>query len=273
MVKARLLCLHGYAQNGDFFRQRTGSLRKALKAVADFTFVDAPHLATADFLGDVPEDRGAALGWFNVGERTPGARPAISAQYVGVQEALVRVSRAIADHGPFDGLLGFSQGATLAAYCCMHPEALAVSDKQPFRFAILFSAFSPRDPTFSLCLSEGDTLSSFPSFHCYGLSDSSVPAESSRLVASYFPQEGRVEHEHAGGHGVPSDARLRSALKSFIVASASGGPSASEVVGSRFQEGQADNESKRDGACDDAHAAADAPLMRSYARWRELRAL
>ena len=56
--KARILCLHGYAQNGDFFRLRTGALRKALKSVAEFHFIDAPHLATAEFLGDVAEERG-----------------------------------------------------------------------------------------------------------------------------------------------------------------------------------------------------------------------
>ena len=112
--KARILCLHGYAQNADFFRQRTGALRKGLKSVADFSFVDAPHPATAEFLGDVPEERGSALGWFNVGETEPGARPAISANYVGVEAGLDRIKSAIEQDGPFDGILGFSQGATMA---------------------------------------------------------------------------------------------------------------------------------------------------------------
>ena len=92
MSKARVLCLHGYAQNGAFFRQRIGSLRKALKSVVEevcrratlrrralclhrahppllrgwqFVFVDAPFPATASFLGEMPEERGEALGWWN----------------------------------------------------------------------------------------------------------------------------------------------------------------------------------------------------------------
>ena len=153
MPKARILCLHGYAQNGEFFRSRTGALRKALKAVADFHFIDAPHTATAEFLGDVPEERGSALGWFNVGETAPGSRPATSTQYVGVDAALSRVRLAVEADGPFDGILGFSQGATLAAYCCLHPEEWWHPEhivSPPFRFAILFSAFAPRDPAYCL---------------------------------------------------------------------------------------------------------------------------
>ena len=169
VAKARVLCLHGYAQNGDFFRQRTGALRKALKSVVDFHFLDAPFPATAEFLGDVPEDRGAALGWFNVGETTPGSRPATSAQYVGVEEALQCVSRCVRDHGPFDGILGFSQGATIAAFCCLYPQAWWDSSAPaPFSWAILFSAFLPRDPHWAL--EGGRVPPTLRTFHCFGTS-------------------------------------------------------------------------------------------------------
>lgn len=41
--KLRILCLHGYLQNGDVFKNRIGSMRKALKRRAEFFFVSAPH--------------------------------------------------------------------------------------------------------------------------------------------------------------------------------------------------------------------------------------
>lgn len=45
MPPLRILCLHGYRQNGSMFREKTGSLRKILKKqVAEFVFIDAPHL-------------------------------------------------------------------------------------------------------------------------------------------------------------------------------------------------------------------------------------
>ena len=211
--KARILCLHGYAQNAEFFRARTGALRKALKAVAEFHFVDAPHPATAEFLGEVPEERGAALGWFNVGETAPGARPAISTQYVGVEATLECIRAAVEEHGPFDGVLGFSQGATMAAYCCLRPETWwKAGAAPPFRFAILFSAFLPRDPAWSLVAAEPSK--SLPTFHCFGQSDDRVPPKSCLAVAACF--DAPRHHPHEGGHGVPSDAPLRAALKEFI---------------------------------------------------------
>lgn len=45
MTQLRILCLHGYRQNGNMFREKTGSFRKLLKKhVAEFVFIDAPHL-------------------------------------------------------------------------------------------------------------------------------------------------------------------------------------------------------------------------------------
>ena len=56
--KLRVLCLHGFTQNGETFRQRTGSIRKQLKKKIDFVFIDAPHDASRAF-GD---DDASALG-------------------------------------------------------------------------------------------------------------------------------------------------------------------------------------------------------------------
>lgn len=41
--KLKILCIHGYRQNGEVFRQKTGSFRKMVHKWADFTFVSAPH--------------------------------------------------------------------------------------------------------------------------------------------------------------------------------------------------------------------------------------
>ena len=37
------LCLHGYRQSGDVFKQKLGALRKALKKHAELVFVTAPN--------------------------------------------------------------------------------------------------------------------------------------------------------------------------------------------------------------------------------------
>ena len=108
----------GYAQNGKFFSARIGAVRKAVKSCAELAFVDAPFAATGAFLGEVSADdeRGAPLGWWNTGD---GERPAKSVSYVGLAESVAQIRTLAATEGPFDGVLGFSQGSALAALVCL----------------------------------------------------------------------------------------------------------------------------------------------------------
>lgn len=49
MTLLRVLCLHGYRQNGTMFREKTGALRKLLKKyIVEFVYIDAPHLIPND---------------------------------------------------------------------------------------------------------------------------------------------------------------------------------------------------------------------------------
>lgn len=41
--KLHVLALHGYRQNGEVFRQKTGSFRKLLHKWVKFTYITAPH--------------------------------------------------------------------------------------------------------------------------------------------------------------------------------------------------------------------------------------
>ena len=203
--KLKLLCLHGYAQNGQFFRERTGAVRKQLKSVCEFTFLDAPRPATGEFLGQIDEaTRGAPLGWYNTRD---GNRPALSSSYDGLEESLELVRDTCQRQGPFDGVLGFSQGATLAALLCLTTDL--------FQFAVLFAGYVPRDSTVLASMDAGAPCT-LPSFHCFGATDASVPPDVARALASRFADP--VIHEHDGGHVVPGNAPLRSALKAFLVA-------------------------------------------------------
>lgn len=44
--KLHILALHGYRQNAEVFRQKTGSFRKMLQKFATFTYITAPHKVT-----------------------------------------------------------------------------------------------------------------------------------------------------------------------------------------------------------------------------------
>ena len=142
-------------------------MRKGPKSLAELHYLDAPHAATGAFLGDIDADaRGAPLGWWNTRD---DARPAISGAYVGLEASVDRVKRCVADDGPFDGVLGFSQGATLAALLCLAEPDL-------FRFAVCFAGFLPRDATVRAPFDAATAAPNpTPTFHCFGDSDASVP--------------------------------------------------------------------------------------------------
>ncbi|KAJ1649570.1 hypothetical protein IWQ61_009387 [Dispira simplex] len=53
--KLRILCLHGYAQNADIFRVKTGATRKNLRAVADLIYANGPHKVEYPEPGDIKE--------------------------------------------------------------------------------------------------------------------------------------------------------------------------------------------------------------------------
>lgn len=113
--KLNILCLHGYRQNAESFRSKTGSVRKCLKSLANFTYIDAPHLAKPLNEGDesVAEQRSW---WFNKDDGsfkgTNQAGPAI-----GFEKSLKLVEEEWAK-GEYQGLIGFSQGASFVSVIC-----------------------------------------------------------------------------------------------------------------------------------------------------------
>lgn len=238
--KLRVLCLHGFTQNGETFRQRTGSIRKQLKKKIDFVFIDAPHDASGAF-GD---DDASALGtagdgvgpraWWLVGENAAASvaatraarddddgddpttsssaapvRPVQSRQMRGWDDAAAVIADAVEMFGPFDGVLGFSQGASAAALAL----ALVPSLRDTVRFAVLFSGFEPMDPAATAALHAARIT--VRSMHVHGHADRMVSRERTEALARSFAHPEFFFHE--GGHGVPLSKEFRDALRSFAL--------------------------------------------------------
>ncbi|XP_008563887.1 PREDICTED: ovarian cancer-associated gene 2 protein [Galeopterus variegatus] len=215
----RVLCLAGFRQSERGFREKTGALRKALRGRAELVCLGGPH-AVPDATGPVGAgpDGGPCLleeqprGWwfsdqdaniFNALEEPTVCR--------GLDEALETVAQALNKLGPFDGLLGFSQGAALAALVC----ALGQEGDPRFplpRFIILVSGFCPR----GLGLKESILQSplSLPSLHVFGDTDRVIPSQESMQLASRFP--GAITLTHSGGHFIPAAAPQRQAYLKFL---------------------------------------------------------
>lgn len=129
----------------------------------------------------------------------------------GLEQALATVAQALDKLGPFDGLLGFSQGAALAALVCALGQAGDVRFPLP-RFIILISGFCPR----GLGLKEPIMQSplSLPSLHVFGDTDGVIPSQESIQLASHFP--GAMTLTHSGGHFIPAAAPQRQAYLKFL---------------------------------------------------------
>ena len=186
----------------------------------------APHEATASFLpkdvdGDAGEGRGNPRGWWNAAEAAE--RPATSKAYVGLEDSLALARQTLQEHGPFDGLLGFSQGATLGALLCLAPSPLP-----PLRFAVLVSGFMPRDPALEPLVGTAEgpppLRVPLPSLHVMGENDQLVAAASSQRLSDCFA--GATLHRHEGGHLVPSSADFRALLKDFVTRQGAAAPGA-----------------------------------------------
>ncbi|XP_037126218.1 esterase OVCA2 [Syngnathus acus] len=211
MAPVRVLCVHGYRQNGASFREKTGALRKLLKNKAELVYVNAPHLLVQGEEGDGTDGNRYARGWWF---SDPVART-FSAQQpcergAGLDESVAALRQAVRRDGPFDGVLGFSQGAALVAMLCALQESNAEPDFA-FRFAILVAAFR------SACAQHLGFYSSplqMPSMHVFGLEDGVIPADMSRDLLSVFREPYVLTH--TGGHFVPAASAHKQSYQNFL---------------------------------------------------------
>ncbi|KAG8462304.1 hypothetical protein KFE25_012124 [Diacronema lutheri] len=213
----RVLCLHGYGQCGDVLRARTGALRKGLKGVCEFTFVDAPHAATAAWLATPDAADGDATGpklaWWNAAsDDGEGVRPSQSKVYVGWDESLCLLERIVEAQGPFDGILAFSQGAAAGAILLAALNAKGARSALP-AFAILVSGFLPRDEQVGTLLRNGPHVP-VPTLHVCGDADALVPPGATEALSACFAAP--LIFRHNGGHAVPGNAQFRSAARAFV---------------------------------------------------------
>ncbi|XP_072496060.1 esterase OVCA2 isoform X1 [Notamacropus eugenii] len=209
----RILCLAGFRQSEHGFREKTGSLRKALRGRAELLYLGGPHPVPepAPEAGPRSPEEEPRGWWFSKPEAAAFSALEEPAECRGLEEALGAVGQALAKHGPVDGLLGFSQGAAMVALVC----ALAQAGDPRFplpRFVILVSGFRPRGPELPLLSPQAPLR--LPSLHVLGETDRLIPPRESLDLAGCFA--GAVTLCHPGGHFVPAAAPQRPAYLKFL---------------------------------------------------------
>lgn len=238
--KLRILCLHGFRQNASGFKGRTGSLAKKLKSIAELVFVDAPHelpfiyqaclteptskeMPSSPQQGPPPEKCRKKFAWFVLPDfrATSESNWKIAdgrfdplqyqQQTDGFDVSLEYLKKVLSESGPFDGILGFSQGAAMAA--AVSARRGRSGGGMHFRFVILCSGFAVNLPD----LKQGSI--NCPSLHIFGNeqgNDRQIANPASRNLAALFEWGCSAIIEHDSGHMIPTRSPYIDEIRDFL---------------------------------------------------------
>ena len=247
--KLRLLCLHGFRQNASSFKGRLGSLKKKLKHIVDFVFVDAPHrlpfiqqehyemgptieprqgmcrrlpnetscqsptwkyawlVSPRDACADAGLEDAEGLEGLSGGTRWTTKTPFDAGQYEtqteGWDTSWEYLQKVFHELGPFDGVLGFSQGAAVAAALCQLRQSSPSNVSVHFKFAVLCSGYPPPLPFFPSGMASEAGIPC-PSLHIFGDQDRQIHDRTSEQLSNLFQSEERTIVKHACGHIIPT---------------------------------------------------------------------
>ncbi|KAE9453056.1 hypothetical protein C3L33_15042, partial [Rhododendron williamsianum] len=100
LKKPKLLCLHGFRTSSEFLQKQLQKLPESLLGRLDLDFIDAPFPALGK--SDVEEVFDPPYyEWFQFNEEYT--------EYYNFEETIAYIEDYMIKHGPFDGILGFSQ--------------------------------------------------------------------------------------------------------------------------------------------------------------------
>ena len=208
----RILCLHGGGASAVIFKIQTIRLASLLRAHFHLVYVDAPFTCPPG-MGVLPvfETAGPYYRWTPVKEGDDVARVRTAIRKAMIEEG---------DGMPFVGVMGFSQGAMLAAGIlmeqCLRGGGLAGEDVT-FKFGVFFVPGFPPIGLDSRYTALGDLYEygkgeldpryvgaiKIPSVHLHGLRDPVL--EKSRALARCFPDPGENDKEAIPKTGIECD--------------------------------------------------------------------
>ncbi|MCJ1367137.1 hypothetical protein MMC16_006269 [Acarospora aff. strigata] len=199
----RILCLHGGGTSAEIFRIQTCKLQRALQQHFQFVFIDAPHASTPGpgvlpvFEGFDPYFRWVTW-WKNENDYTREERELEEKAVIETLDSVL--AQQDNDEAPFVGVMGFSQGARVAAGLLLR-EQMAGSENRRLRFAVLLAGsyppiYLPFQP--ALC----DQLIHIPTVHMHGSDDSHLTHSGTLLTRSCDPSAALLM-EFKGGHHLP----------------------------------------------------------------------
>ncbi|KAB8271194.1 serine hydrolase FSH [Aspergillus minisclerotigenes] len=199
----RFLCLHGIGNNSqasNMFEQQTAAIRYELGTQHTYDFVEGALPWESSIKNVTKTDESTFT--FCDPEQPQSCR-----------QAARDIEGYVKEEGPFDGIIGFSMGATMALSWLVNwyqTKQANGSDDAPFKVAVFFSnARQPYDHD-ALAMDRIAYLDSaqmgkvidMPTAHIWGSAD--PQAEEAQRAVNFCDSERRSIFVHGKGHEIPS---------------------------------------------------------------------
>lgn len=234
----------GFTQSGDKFHTKTRALEKALIKAFSGTELVYPTAPIELMQNELPEGKdfaeatsaSSSKNWAWWQARQPHSAP--FHEYVGLDKGLNHIAHVLEQDGPFDGVIGFSQGAAAAAMTAAllepgrreafadveknsdgipFPPAFAHLNHPPLRFMVIYSGFASTHPNYAAFYKP---LIATPSLHFLGTLDTVLEESWARaLLDSCEHRDNGPDAAlvvHPGGHSVPLGRRELLVVTGFI---------------------------------------------------------
>ncbi|CAN6678969.1 unnamed protein product [Malus baccata var. baccata] len=136
--KPRFLCLHGFRTSGEIMRKQVGKWPESVLEKLDMVYLDGPFPAQGksdvDGIFDPPYYE-----WFQFNQEFSA--------YTNFDECLEYIEDYMIKEGPFDGLVGFSQGAILSAGLPgLQAKGVALTKVPKIKFLIIIGGAKFKSP-------------------------------------------------------------------------------------------------------------------------------
>eukprot|EP01102_Stenamoeba_stenopodia_P000687 TRINITY_DN10640_c0_g1_i2.p1 TRINITY_DN10640_c0_g1~~TRINITY_DN10640_c0_g1_i2.p1 ORF type:complete len:149 (-),score=23.14 TRINITY_DN10640_c0_g1_i2:159-605(-) len=133
------------------------------------------------------------------------------------------IKRLLQEQGPFDGIIGFSQGGLFSALLCGMLMEESPGLRLPFGFAMFFSAFTSPLPSLKHYYDKIRSITDQDSYelltlHGWGAADDLVHPEMSEKLYETFPHHDSKTFRliHPGGHYVPTSSASKPIIRDFL---------------------------------------------------------
>ncbi|XP_076886111.1 uncharacterized protein LOC143535859 [Bidens hawaiensis] len=193
--KLKILCLHGFRTSGAILQNEVERWPQPLLQKLDLVYMDGPYLAQGksgvDGIYEPP-----FYEWFQSDQEYK--------EFYNFEECLEKIQEFMLTHGPFDGVLGFSQGAMLAsAIPGMQRQGVALTKVPNVKFLIIASGAKFGGSKIigipKLASASFSTHITTPSLHFIGETDI-VKEDSVDLLECFLDP---VVIHHPSGHTIP----------------------------------------------------------------------